>query len=150
MRGFRVKVKAIARQQVVTARPVETIVIAAQRMASRNVGSLVVIDDREVPVGIITDRDVALKVIGTGSDPATTTVEDVMSREPTAIDEEASLETVLGVMSRCGVRRLPVVGLNGELTSVVSLDDVHAQLVDILHSMSGLYAQQSPERYTQP
>ena len=55
----------------------ETAQVAASRMNTRNVGTLLVLDDQKRPVGIVTDRDLAIRVVAKGLDPNSTTLESV-------------------------------------------------------------------------
>jgi len=73
----------------------ESALDAAQRMRDRQVGTLVVID-AEHPVGIVTDRDLTVRVLATGVDPKAVRVSEVMTPSPTTIREEDSIEAALG------------------------------------------------------
>ena len=93
--------------------PDETVQIAASRMNTRNVGTLLVIDEQKCPIGILTDRDLAIRVVGKGLDPNTTTVQSVMSPTPDSVTENASIESAIAVMRAGPHRRLPVVDDGG-------------------------------------
>lgn len=102
----------------------ETTQVAASRMNTRNVGSLIVIDSHKSPVGIITDRDLAMRVVGKGLDPNTTMIEAVMSDWPDSVTENTSIESAIAIMRRGPHRRLPVVDNQNQLVGILSLDDV--------------------------
>lgn len=136
----------ICQRRVDTARPEETAHAAAQRMATRSVGSLVVVDGRERPIGVLTDRDLALRVIAAGLDARTTAVRDVMTGHAETLGEDASMEDALAAMRAGGVRRLPVVGGDGSLVGVVSLDDVVAHLARNLAAAGSFLEQRTPAR----
>jgi CBS domain-containing protein len=119
-------------------------------MASRAVGMLLVLDNDRRPVGIVTDRDIAVRVVGEGRDPANTTVADVMSRSPRTVSELAAIEDALALMRAHGVRRLPVVTPQGTLVGVVTLDDVLALLADELWQMGRLIRKSSPQALSAP
>ena len=124
----------------------DTIVrVAAQRMASRNVGSLLVVDGRKRVLGVLTDRDLALRVVGQGRDPHLTRVGDVMTPHPDTVSEEMSVEDALAVMRGRGVRRLPVLGPGGTLAGVVSVDDILVQLSQEFGDLSRLLEHSSPQ-----
>jgi CBS domain-containing protein len=119
--------------------------VAAQRMASRNVGSLLVVDGRKRVLGVVTDRDLALRVVGQGRDPHLTRVGDVMTPHPDTVSEETSVEDALAVMRSRGVRRLPVIGPGGALAGVVSVDDVLVLLAGEFGEVSRLIEHSSPQ-----
>jgi CBS domain-containing protein len=108
---------------VATAATGESVSAGAARMAQFGVGSLVVVDEDRNPVGILTDRDVALRAVGAGLDPAVTPVSQVMSAPVRSVDESTPIEEALAVMERGGVRRLVVTGEGGILAGIFALDD---------------------------
>jgi CBS domain-containing protein len=118
----------ICQHRVDTVRPEEPARAAAQHMATRSVGRLVVVDGRERPVGMLADRDLELRALAAGVDARTTALRDVMTDHAETLAEDASLEDALAAMRVGGVRRLPVVGGDGSLVGVVTLDDVVARL----------------------
>jgi len=118
----------ICQRAVDTADALERVQSAAQRMGSRNVGTLIVLDATRRPIGILTDRDIAVRVVGRGRDPFATAVRDVMTGELETVLESSSVEEALKCMRVRGVRRLPVTRASGEIMGVVSLDDILAHL----------------------
>jgi CBS domain-containing protein len=84
------------------------VVEAARLLASRNVGSLPVVDDESL-VGMITDRDLVLNVLAKDVDPHSTTVASVCTQDPVVVAPEDSLDEALRRMASQQVRRLPVV-----------------------------------------
>lgn len=121
------KAGCICARGVDTARAEETAWMVAERMHQRGVGTLVVINDVEEPVGILTDRDLVERVMAKGLDPYETLVRDVMTHDVRTVNEDAPAETLLAMMQRGCFRRLPVVDSDGKLIGVVSLDDVLMQ-----------------------
>ncbi|MFN9333384.1 MAG: CBS domain-containing protein [Planctomycetota bacterium] len=136
----------ICQRRVDTARPEESAFAAAQRMATRSVGSLVVVDGRGRPVGKLTDRDLALRVIAACLDARTTEVRDVMTGHAESLGASASLADALAAMRAGGVRRLPVVDGDGTLAGVVSFDDVVACLARQFAAAGEFLEQRMPER----
>ena len=134
----------ICQRNVDTAEPFESVRTAAQRMTTRSVGMLLVLDNQRRPTGILTDRDIALRCAGEGRDPATTTVVEIMTPSPRVVSEMSSVEDALTVMRTHGVRRLPVVNPLGELVGVLSLDDVLALLAEELWEMGRVIQRSSP------
>lgn len=95
-------------------------------MADRNVGSIPVVDstDRMVPIGILTDRDIVIRVIAPGIDPCSVRVDQFMSLDIQTIASNAPLPEAVAMMQRQQLRRLPVVDDTGSLVGVLSLADV--------------------------
>lgn len=96
---------------------------AAELMSEHDIGDVLVVDD-ERPVGIITDRDVAIRVVAEGRDPARTQVSTVCSDDIVTIGTGDSVDAAAEVMRQRAVRRLPVVRDDGTLVGVVSLGDL--------------------------
>ena len=114
-------------------------------MSDHNVGALVVTRDLEgvrVPVGLITDRDIVIEVLGEGVDVGTVLVGDIMSDELLTAGEGDDLWGSLQRMRSAGVRRLPVVDTRGALQGIVTVDDVIELLADELTQMAKLMARE--------
>lgn len=135
----------ICQRNVDTARVDEPVQAAAQRMGTRVVGTLVVLDDARVPIGILTDRDIAVRVVGQGRDPNTTRVGDVMTERVHTAYEGLAVEDALTVMRTNSIRRLPVVGSSGRLLGVVSLDDILGLLAGEFRDLEHLLAREAPQ-----
>ena len=115
-------VKDLIKRKVVVIEPDDPVKLAAKRMEDKMVGSLVVIDgDR--PVGIITDRDIALRVVGREKSPDTP-VREVMTKDPITIREDATFFELTKTFREAAVRRLIVVDKEGKLAGLISIDDV--------------------------
>jgi len=107
---------------------------AARIMASYGIGSLIVIDaDR--PVGVVTDRDLALKVLCNELDPEFCMVGDCMNDEVVSICEEEGTTKAIDLMRRYEIRRLPVVTKEGRLVGIVSSDDL---IISLAHDLTDL------------
>lgn len=103
--------------------PGATCAEAAQVMRDDNIGSIIVARGKE-PLGIVTDRDLAVRVVAEGRLPADVNVESVMSMHPAFLAKQRTLDDVITTMRQLGVRRLPVVDESGNLEGILSLDDV--------------------------
>jgi CBS domain-containing protein len=114
----------ICTKPAITASPDTTIREAAHRMRSRKVGALVVINGSGIPVGVLTDRDITVKVVAQGADPELTRVSALVTRKPTVIREDAGVLEATKLLSRRGIRRLPVVSKTGKLVGILALDDL--------------------------
>jgi CBS domain-containing protein len=114
----------ICTKPAITASPDTTAREAAHRMRTRNVGALVVVNGRGEPLGVVTDRDITVKVVAQGNDPGAVRLGTLIRRTQTVIREEAGILDATKLLSRRGVRRLPVVSRSGKLVGVISLDDL--------------------------
>jgi CBS domain-containing protein len=122
------KAGELCTRRTVTADPDETVVDAARRMTSEDVGDLIVVEQvagRVHPIGIITDRDLVTRALSLGdSRTLSLRVRDVMQSDlVTALDDEP-VEAVLSKLKRRHVRRMPIVDRDGALQGVLSLDDI--------------------------
>jgi CBS domain-containing protein len=131
-----------------TVEPDESVRIAAGRMTERRVGTLVAVDDENRPVGIVTDRDLVTRVLGPNLDPATVTVGEVMSTPPVSVEESTPIESALSLMAERGMRRLVVVGGDGRLVGILSLDDAVELLVEEVGAVGRVLTHQT--RATSP
>jgi CBS domain-containing protein len=138
-------VRDLCRRDVDTASYEETALDVARCMRDRQVGTVIVVDDRR-PVGIVTDRDLAVRVLAGGLDPQTR-VSEVMTPSPTTIQEDATIVIALGYMRAGGFRRLPVVRGDGSLVGIVALDDVLGQMADELAEIGPLLGREAPHRW---
>jgi CBS domain-containing protein len=112
---------------VVHVPPEMSVVDAARAMREHHVGALIITDSSNgggVPIGIVTDRDIAIEVVAAGVDPATLTVRDIMTREPVTCGADEELHDLIRTMNQTGVRRIPVVSPEGALAGIVTADDV--------------------------
>ncbi len=120
---------------VETAGPGTTVEALAMQMADAGVGSIIIEEDMH-PIGIVTDRDVAVRVDARGRDATETTAEDVMTANPVTVPRDAGLLEVTRLMRHRGVRRLPVVNEDGgTLVGILTLDDVMQLLVQELDNL---------------
>ena len=99
-----------------------SVTAAAQAMAKHQIGMLPVVRDGGV-IGVVTDRDLVLRVLGAGLDPASTRVSQVASDWVATVTPETALDQVELVIEERRVRRIPVVSA-GKLVGIVSQSDV--------------------------
>lgn len=123
----------------------ETAQVAAQRMHSRNVGTLVIVDDAQHPIGLITDRDLTVRVLAEGRDGAQVLLQDVMTTGVRTVDEDCPVEAALEAMRAGPFRRVPVVNKKSELVGLISIDDVLDLLAEEFQSIGSLLARESPK-----
>jgi CBS domain-containing protein len=119
-------ISSLCKRVVVTIHRDATIENAALFMRSSHIGDVVVVDaaDTRRPIGIITDRDIAVEVVAQGLVPAQTTVGSIMSTPVVSLREEDGFLEALDKMSAGGVRRAPVLDRDGHLKGMVSVDDL--------------------------
>jgi CBS domain-containing protein len=99
---------------------------AARKLAALDVGALPIVDDDEHVQGVITDRDIVVKVLAAGRDPESTRVGELADGAVT-VEADADVDQVVDVMKQHAVRRLPVVK-EGRLVGVISQADVARHL----------------------
>ena len=96
---------------------------AAKMMRDEDVGIAPIVE-RERLVGVLTDRDIAIRVVAEGRDPQQVRVHEVASSDVVTVDPQQDLDEALRLMARHQVRRLPVVEEDGRLVGVVAQADV--------------------------
>ena len=111
-----------------------TAAAAARLMRERHVGDVVIVEEAEgdqTPIGVITDRDLCLRVVAPGKYPAHTLASECMTPHPTCCHAEDNAETALQLMRDKQVRRLPVVNEQMELQGMISISDfIRCNLVE--------------------
>lgn len=129
----------ICSRGVVIATADDSLRTVAELMRQHHVGSVVVTRDASgvvYPVGIITDRDIVLALVAKDVSPDAVRAGDVMSEPLETADENDEVWQVLERMRTRGVRRLPVVGVRGELIGIVSADDLLELLAEEVVSLA--------------
>ena len=121
---------------------------AARLMEAEDVGSIPVVENGGILVGMVTDRDIVLRVVAAGKDPTATTVETVATRDISPASPDESLDEALQQMAERQVRRLPVIEADRVVVGILAQADVvqeakakkAAQLVEEISqpSQSGL------------
>jgi CBS domain-containing protein len=104
----------------------DSVVEAAKLMRGEDAGLAPIVDGDRL-VGVITDRDIAIRVVAEGRDPQSTKVEEVASENVVTIDPQQDLDEALRLMAEHQLRRLPVVEEDGKLVGIVSQADVARQ-----------------------
>jgi CBS domain-containing protein len=110
--------------------PDDNVVRVGQLMKNRDVGSVPVVHDEMTKklVGIVTDRDLALKIVAVGLDPKTVIVEDVLTRNIVTCQADDDLEIALDAMSQHQLRRIPVVDHEYRIVGIISQADVATRI----------------------
>lgn len=102
---------------------------ACHMMEENNIGCLIAEDNGKL-CGIVTDRDIALKVAGALRDPEKTRVKDVMTPDPIRISVDKDLRQLTSVMHAFHVRRVPIVNGHDTTVGIITLDDIIALLAN--------------------
>lgn len=118
------KVKDIMTASVDSIQSTDTIAYAARRMAEDDVGALPILSDGKL-VGIVTDRDIAVRGVAAGISPQAT-IGRVMSENVAACSPDDDIETVLALMSREQIRRMPVCNDRKQVVGIIALADLAA------------------------
>jgi CBS domain-containing protein len=105
-----------------TVAPDDTVAEAAQQMRDGDVGAIIVADKGTV-AGILTDRDIVVRVVADGKDPSSVTVGDVATRDVATLTVDQTVEDAIRVLREQNVRRVPVVQ-DGRPAGIVSIGDL--------------------------
>lgn len=117
------KVRSIMTPSVIHIAPGESAAVAARMLTHYNIGALPVCTQEGKVCGVLTDRDVVIRCVASGLDPAKTAVRQIMSGRVQCADPEMDVGVAAHLMGSQQVRRLPVVE-NGKLCGMVSLGDL--------------------------
>lgn len=97
---------------------------AARLMAECDCGEIPVVDEKRKPIGVITDRDIAIRVVAKDKNAQQTAVREVMTKSPVTVTPDADIEECHELMEEHQIRRLVVVDKNGALAGMVALADI--------------------------
>ena len=123
---------AVMTRDVACCTPSDTVHVVAQFMKAKDVGAIPVVDSHEKKqiVGIVTDRDLALKVVAGGLDSRKTTVESVMSRKVVVCKTKDDWQIAVDAMAKHRLRRIPVVDDQGRIAGIIAQADVATRIED--------------------
>lgn len=141
-------------REVVVVDKQDSISDAAKVMREHHVGDVVVVrteGGKQYPVGMLTDRDITLEIVATGTDPDSVSVADAMSFDLVSVFDDDDLMHVIELMRDKGVRRVPVIDRDEALVGIMTVDDLLDLLseifVDIVHLVD---SQRRREAYRRP
>ena len=135
----------IATKNVVTISANATIEDAAKMMREFHVGDLVVMQNdghRQLPIGIITDRDIVLSTTAFGIAPWNASVEDTMVSPFITAKATDHVDHVLNLMKEHGIKRIPLIDEEGVLTGIISADDIITFLSSELNDVTKIIPRQ--------
>jgi len=128
-------IKSLCRKEAVTVKPGTRVEDVTRIMEEKNLGSVIICQDgtnwKELGIrgakefGIVTDRDIALKVINNKLDPKTTPIDQIMTKgKIIVLEENMGLCEALDEVRNAAVRRFPVVDAEGNLQGIITIDDI--------------------------
>lgn len=120
------RVRDLMTENPVSILPHISVATAATIMLDRDIGLLPVVESVESKklIGVVTDRDLAIKIAAEGLDPHSTRTDDIMTRNPGTCSPDDGIAAVVKVMEERQVRRVPVVDNTGRLVGIVAQADV--------------------------
>lgn len=134
----------ICSRNLITVDADDAVSVAEQRMEECRVGCLVIVNNNQRPLGMLTDRDLAFRC-AQSCNPSRMKVWEVMKPLPQCVGEEASIDEALKLMRGGPYRRLPVVNRNGRAVGLLSVDDILTFVSNEIGEISRLLQQESPE-----
>lgn len=137
-------VETVMRTHVVTARPDDLVDNVAGKLNDVNVGSVVVVDD-DRPVGIVTDRDISVRLDANWTNTRNVTVEEVMSTDLVTLEPETTVIEACRTMAEHSIRRVPIVD-DDELLGIVTQDDLLVMLAEEIENLAEVVENESPPK----
>jgi CBS domain-containing protein len=136
-------VYACCQTNVVSVKPDATVQFVAGLMREKNIGCVVVTDDHR-PVGIITDRDIALRSATLCAEPGMALIESIMTRDIRTIRKDTGIFDAIQEMKTSGIRRMPIVDAGGRLVGLLTVDDLIRLLAREMADIARIIGKESP------
>ncbi len=133
----------VARENVITIDIETTAKEAIEKMENERVGSIIITKDNK-PEGIITDRDIAVKVTGKNRNPEDVGAKEIMTEKPFTVNKDEGVFEVIRKTADRRVRRIPIVEENGDLAGIITLDDLIVLLATEVNTLSRVIQAESP------
>ncbi|MBW2383507.1 MAG: CBS domain-containing protein [Deltaproteobacteria bacterium] len=140
------RVEDVCRKNVIRGGPDDTVRNAAKQMKQLDVGSIVVVDSSDQPIGMVTDRDIVQRVIRRRRDPDTTKLREIMSRDIVSVWSGAPLARAFHRMRQEETRRVLVTDEVGRVIGIIAVDDAIPLITNELQTISDVLAAQGPNR----
>lgn len=150
------KLKEFATTLVAVVEPETSARVVAQLMRRHHIGALVVVDaqDKNKPVGIVTDRDLVLELMAEGLDPAVFTAGDIMSVDLVTAGLDMDAMDAVQLMRKYRLRRLVITDATGHLAGIVTIEDVLAlltrELADLAIDLGSARDRETRARVAEP
>ncbi len=135
MRARSMKIADLAVLNVATIPSETPLLDCAKYMRSRHVGSLVVVNDQNHPIGMLTDRDITIEAVALEKDIRTLTADSIMSVPVVVAKKDEGVVDALAKMREQGIRRLPVVNEDGTLFGIVTSANIVEEISELLDSI---------------
>ena len=132
------------REQVVAVSPDTPAVEVARIMGEKNVGSVVIVTGDNRPVGVITDRDLVVRIMAHGIDPGENRAGEIPDRDVVTFPDSMGIYEAIQKMTAEGIRRMPVVDDTGGLIGIVTMDDIIQMLGEEMAAIAKNIEKQSP------
>jgi len=132
------------REQVVAVSLDTPALDVAKTMGERSVGSVVVISGDNKPRGILTDRDLAVRVMAQEKNPGEVRAEEIMTRDVVTFQDSMGIYEAIQKMTDAGIRRMPIVDDTGKLIGIVTMDDIIRMLGEEMAAIAKNIEKQSP------
>jgi len=101
-----------------------TVFEAIKIMEKYNIASLIVIDENDIVLGVVTAKDLVLRVFAKGLDPKNLKIMDIVSRPVTVVEPDTLLKDVINLMIGTGHGHIPVINKSGRAVGIVTIDDI--------------------------
>lgn len=132
--------ESVCKKDVVTIKKDASLINAAGLMREYHVGSIVVVednDDKDIVVGMLTDRDIAL-AISSSSKVESLKVHEIMHSQPVTAQKTAGIYEAIELMKKNGIKRLPITEKNGSLFGMISADDLLDLIAEEISNLAKL------------
>jgi len=134
----------LCRRNIVIVKSGTMVKDVTQTMEERNIGCVVVNGTKDV-FGIVTDRDILLRVVNKNLDPSQTPIDDVMTKEPViTFREDMELPEILEEVQKNAFRRYPVADSDGNLVGLITLDDVIVLISKEMANVANIIEKEGP------
>lgn len=117
------RIREVMTEDPATCSPEDTALDAAKAMRDGDFGAVVVVGENEQVRGILTDRDIVVRVVADGRDPSAAPISEAFTTEPTTLAPDDSLDDAVDALREAHVRRLPVVE-DDRVVGIVSIGDL--------------------------
>lgn len=132
-----------------TASPETSVVDVAKLMRDESIGSVIIVEDNK-PIGIVTERDLVRRVLALGRDTSSLKASDICSKPVLTVSEYESIEDAVDFMKEYNIRRLVVVNGEGEVSGIVTTDDIGYNLRRLSEELAIEYISMSRRIRTRP
>lgn len=132
------------REQVVAVSPDTPAVEVARIMGEKNVGSVVIVTGDNRPAGVITDRDLVVRIMARGVDPGEVRAGEIPNRDVITFRDSMGIYEAIQKMAAETIRRMPVVDDDGKLIGIVTMDDIIRMLGEEMAAIAKNIENQSP------